>query len=145
RRVFFEREVQKAGDELAQAEQALKQTEEKTGMIHLDSQARAMLDALVRVRGEIAAQEVTIQAMRLYATAENPDLVRAEQQLAALRAQLQRLESGRAGRSFADLPVEQVPTASLEYVRRLREVKYREALMDALAKQYEIARIDEAK
>jgi uncharacterized protein involved in exopolysaccharide biosynthesis len=38
-----------------------------------------------------------------------------------------------------------VPEAGLEYTRRLREVKYREALYELLAKQYEIARIDEAK
>ena len=34
---------------------------------------------------------------------------------------------------------------SLEYVRKLREVKYHDALFEALSRQYEAARIDEAK
>jgi len=41
--------------------------------------------------------------------------------------------------------LEKVPTKGLEYIRRLREVKYRETLFELLAKQYEAARIDEAK
>jgi len=43
------------------------------------------------------------------------------------------------------MPTTMVPEAGLEYTRRLREVKYREALFEILAKQYEAARIDEAK
>jgi uncharacterized protein involved in exopolysaccharide biosynthesis len=34
---------------------------------------------------------------------------------------------------------------ALEYARKLREVKYHETLFELLAKQYEAARIDEAK
>lgn len=39
----------------------------------------------------------------------------------------------------------EAPEVSLEYLRRFRDVKYYEALFQALAKQYELARIDEAK
>src|SRR5579863_3565028 len=41
RRLFFEREVRTENDNLAEAEVALKQTEEKTGLILLDSQSKA--------------------------------------------------------------------------------------------------------
>jgi len=43
------------------------------------------------------------------------------------------------------MPTTMVPEAGLEYARRLRDVKYRETLYELLAKQYEVARIDEAK
>jgi len=67
-------------------------------------------------------------------------------ELDALHKQLSRLEGGGGGnRSFTEIPVEKVPTEGLEYVRKLRDVKYREALFELLAKQYEIAKIDEAK
>src|SRR5258708_9236001 len=46
---------------------------------------------------------------------------------------------------MADIALEKVTTKGLEYIRRLREVKYRETLFELLAKQYEAARIDEAK
>jgi uncharacterized protein involved in exopolysaccharide biosynthesis len=145
RRLFFEREVKTANDDLANAEVALKQTQEKTGLILLDSQSRAMIESVTSLRASIAAQEVKVQAMRSFATTENPDLVLAEQELATMRAQLDRLERGRGKRSVADVPIENVPTAGLEYIRKLRDVKYHEALFALLAKQYEAAKIDEAR
>jgi len=145
RRIFFEREMKSASEDLAAAEVALKETQQKTGLILLDSQAKAMIESLSSLRARIAAQEVMIRSMRSFASPENPDLALAEQQLAAMQEQLSRLERGQGKRSIADVPIENVPTAGLEYVRKYREMKYREALFELLAKQYEAARIDEAK
>jgi tyrosine-protein kinase Etk/Wzc len=145
RRAFFERETRMAMDDLANAEQALKQTQEQTGLIMLDPQSRAMIESLSSLRAQVAAKEVQVQAMRSFATPENPDLVRAEQELAALRDQQAKLELGHGKRSIADLPIENVPAAGLEYIRKFREVKYRETLFELLAKQFEAAKIDEAR
>jgi tyrosine-protein kinase Etk/Wzc len=145
RRLFFEREVKMENDNLADAEVALKQTQEKTGLILLDSQSKAMIESVTSLRAGIAAQEVKVQAMRSFATTENPDLVLAEQELATMRAQLDRLERGGGKRSIADVPIENVPTVGLEYIRKLRDVKYHEALFALLARQYEAAKIDEAR
>ena len=145
RRLFFEREVKMENDNLADAEVALKQTQEKTGLILLDSQSKAMIESVTSLRASIAAQEVKVQAMRSFATTENPDLVLAEQELATMRAQLDRLERGGGKRSIADVAIENVPSVGLEYIRKLRDVKYHEALFQLLAKQYEAAKIDEAR
>lgn len=145
RRLFFEHEVKMAGDELANAEVALKQTQEKTGLILLDSQSRAIIESLTSLRARVGAQEVLVQQMRTFAAPENPELIREEKALEALRDLLNRLEGGQGKRLFADVPIENVPTAGLEYVRKYRDVKYREALFELLAKQYEAAKIDEAK
>ena len=145
RRLFFEHEVQKVNEELANAEQSLKQTQEKTGMIQLDSQAKAMIEAMVRLRSQVASKEAQVQAMRIAATDKNPALMRAESELASLRAQQARFEAGQTTGSIADFPMGKVPSAGLEYIRKLREVRYRESLLEALTKEYEIARIDEAK
>jgi hypothetical protein len=61
---------------------------------------------------------------------ENPDLVRAEEELRALQDQLTRLERGKGGHSPTDLALEKVPGVSLEHIRKLREVKYYEALFE---------------
>ncbi len=145
RRVFFEHEVQSTSEELAKAELALKQTQETTGMLQLDSQAKAMIEAYMGLRAQVAAKDAEVEAMRSFATAENPDLVRAQHELGALRAELARFERGQASGSIADVPLAKVPGAGLEYLRKLRELKYREALFELLIKQYEVARIDEAK
>jgi tyrosine-protein kinase Etk/Wzc len=145
RRLFFEHEVQAASDELANAEQALKKTQETTGIIQLDNQSKAMIESLTTLHAQVAAKEAEVQAMRAYAAPENPDLVRVQHELAAMRGELSRIETGQAGTSLSDVAVRKVPEAALEYVRRLREVKYRETLLDLLTRQYEMARIDEAK
>jgi uncharacterized protein involved in exopolysaccharide biosynthesis len=145
RRIFFEREVQNTSEELTKAELALKQTQETTGMLQLDSQAKAMIEAYMGLRAQVAAKEAEVESMRSFATPENPDLVRSQHELAALRGELGRFERGQSGTSVADVPLAKVPGAGLEYLRRLRELKYREALFELLIKQYEVARIDEAK
>jgi len=145
RRAFFERERKMAMDDLANAEEALKETQEKTGLILPEPQSHAMINALASLRGRATAQEIVVQSMRSFATKENPDLIRAEQQLSALKDQVARLARGQGKASIAELPIENVPTVGLEYVRKLREVKYREALFESLAKQYEAAKIDEAR
>jgi len=145
RRLFFEREVQSAGNELANAEQALKKTQETTGIIQLDNQSKAMFESLTTLHAQVAAKEAQVEAMRAYATPENPDLVRSQHELAAMRGELSRLEAGQGGTSVSDIAIRKVPEAALEYVRRLREVKYRETLLELLTRQYEMARIDEAK
>jgi uncharacterized protein involved in exopolysaccharide biosynthesis len=145
RRIFFEQEVKAANDELAKAELSLKETEEKTGIIQLDNQSRVMLQAYAELRAQVVAKQVQVQSISSFATPENPDLIRAQEELRALEAQLTRFERGQGGHSPTDLALEKVPGASLEYIRKLREVKYEEALFELLAKQYEAARLDEAR
>jgi hypothetical protein len=68
------------------------------------------------------------------------------QQLAGLRGELAKLErSGLGGAGDVFIPTGKVPEAGLEYIRRVRDLKYSEAVMEILARQYEIARLDEAK
>jgi len=145
RRVFFEREARNASDELAAAEQELKQTEEKIGVFQPDSQTKVMLEAYAELKAQVTAKEVEIQSMRSFATAENPDLRRAEQQLAALQTQVANYERGQGGRPVGDIALEKVPGKALEFLRKYRDVKYRESLWQLLLKQYEIARIDEGR
>jgi tyrosine-protein kinase Etk/Wzc len=149
RRLFFERQLELAKNNLADAEQALKQTEQNTGLIQLDGQAKAIIESVVKLRALMAAKEVELHAMRLFSTEQNPDVQLREEQLSGLRAQLALLEkqSGGPGDSQDDvqLPVGNVPEAGLQYVRKLRDLKYAETLFELLAKQYEAARLDEAK
>lgn len=146
RRLFFEQQLHTASDELGRAEQDLRKTQETTGLIQLDSQAKALIETISVARAEVTAKEVQIQAMRSFATAQNPDMIRAEQELQVLKARLGSLERNQNGPEVAtELPVGKVPAAALEYVRKLRNVKYSETVFDLLAKQYEAAKIDEAR
>jgi uncharacterized protein involved in exopolysaccharide biosynthesis len=145
RRLFFERQLELAKNNLADAEQALKETEQKTGLIQLDGQAKAIIDSVVKLRALIAAKEVELHAMRLFSTEQNPDVRLGEEQLSGLRAQLALLEKQGGLPGDVELPTGSVPEAGLQYVRKLRDLKYSEAIFEMLAKQYEAARMDEAK
>ncbi len=145
RRLFFERQLELAKNNLADAEQALKETEQKTGLIQLDGQAKAIIEAVVKLRALMAAKEVELHAMRLFSTEQNPDVMLGEQELSGLRAQLALLEKQSGGPGNVQVPVGNVPEAGLQYVRKLRDVKYAETIFEILAKQYEAARLDEAK
>jgi len=144
RRVFFSQQLAREKDELENAEVALKQTEEQSGLVAPAGQTAAEIQAVAQTRAQIAAREVELAALRTSATDENPEVVRLQSAIANLRGQLVRLASG-GGRSDAtDIPVSKVPRIELDYVRKEREVKYHEALFGILARQYEAARIDEA-
>jgi uncharacterized protein involved in exopolysaccharide biosynthesis len=146
RRLFFERELEQAKDNLASAEEALKQTQQTTGLIELTSQARALIESGAALRAEITAREVQIQGMQTYATGENAQLVQAQRELESMRAQLAKLggsEDSSAGELI--VPKGRVPEAGLEYIRKLRDVKYYETIFDILARQFEMAKLDEAK
>jgi tyrosine-protein kinase Etk/Wzc len=147
RRLFFERQVEVEKNNLAEAEAAFKKMQEQKGIFQVSSQVEAVIRSMVQMHAEVAAREVILQRLKAGATTQNPEVQRQEIELKALRNQLQELESSRAKRSQGDplLSATMVPEAGLEYTRRLREVKYRETLYELLARQYEVARIDEAK
>jgi tyrosine-protein kinase Etk/Wzc len=146
RRLFLERQLLQTKNNLAAAEEDLKRTEQTTGMLQLDTQARALIESAGSLRAQVAAKEVEVQSMRTYAGEQNADLREAEQELSGLRAQLAKLGgSGGLGDNELMLPKGKLPEAGLEYVRKLREVKYNETLFEIIARQYEAAKLDEAK
>ena len=147
RRLFYEQKLDAEREQLSQAELALKQAQEKTGLLQPDAQAKAIIQGVADMRAQVAIKEVQVGAMRTYATKDNPDLRRAEQELAGLRAQLAKMErnTGESGNGNVELPTRQLPQAELEYIRRARDLKYHEALYEFLSKQLEAARLDEAK
>ena len=146
RRVFFEQQLASAKEHLADAEVVLKRTQESTGLIKLDDQGKAIIENVARLHAQLVVKEVQLTAMRSFATNMNPDFVRVQQEVAGLRDQLARVEKERAskeGNIF--VPTGKVPEAGLEYLRKLRDVKYYETIFELIAKQYELAKIDEAK
>jgi uncharacterized protein involved in exopolysaccharide biosynthesis len=115
-------------------------------MIQLDSQARALIESAASLRAQITAREVQIQGMQTYATGENAQLVQAQRELESLRAQLSKLvgSENNAGGELI-VPKGRVPEAGMEYIRRLRDVKYNETIFEILARQFEAAKLDEAR
>jgi tyrosine-protein kinase Etk/Wzc len=145
RRLFFDHQLEEAKNNLSTAEQDLKRTELTTGMLQPDSESRAMIESAAVIQGQIAAKEVQLQGMSAFATDNNPDVVTVKRQLDELRAQLGRFTGNASSGADLFVPKGKVPEAALDFVRKLREVKYRETIFQALAAQYQLAKLDEAK
>jgi tyrosine-protein kinase Etk/Wzc len=147
RRAFFEKQLKDTKENLVKAEQGLRQVQEKSGVIVLDKQAEALISGAAMVRAQISEREVQLQVLRTSATPQNPEVIRLNSELRALRNELARMESAQGGASGSavDIPVGRIPEAAIEYVRARRELKIQEMLLEGMIRQFEIAKLDEAK
>ena len=145
RRLFFEEQLKDVKLALARAEEGIKGFQEKTGALKIDDQARTVIQGIGDLRAQISAREVQYKVAQTFATPQNPDLQRIEEELRGLKAELSKLEQ-RGGNSPDPLmPTGRMPSVGMEYLRKLRDVKYNETLYELLAKQYEMAKLDEAR
>lgn len=146
RRLFIEQQIRLTQEKLAQAEYALKQTQEKTGVIDLDSQGKAIIEAVADLRAQAAAKEIQISTMQSFAAPRNPDLIRARQELTGLKTEIGKLEHNNlSGKGDIMVATGNMPEAGLEYLRKLRDLKSQQAVHEMLVSQYEIARVDETR
>lgn len=146
RRLFFENQLKKVKDNLVVAEAGMTKFTQDSGLVNPQGQIGLSVAAAAAIRAQITAKEIQLSAMRSFATESNPDLTRNVQELARLRTELAKMEkNSNSGKGDVMVPFGKAPEVSLEYVRRFRDMKYQETLYEVLARQYEIARIDEAK
>jgi len=146
RRLFFEQQLQQAKDKLADAEEAMKRVQQTTGLIQLDSQARALIESAAMLRAQITAKQVEINSLETFATDQNTQLMQAKQELQSMQSQLAQMGGAGNNSDVAMIPSRgKVTDAGLEYLRRYRDVKYQETIFEILARQYELAKLDEAR
>jgi uncharacterized protein involved in exopolysaccharide biosynthesis len=142
RRLFFERQLELAKDNLARSEASTRLALQKGGLVLVEGQGRVMAETSARLRAEITVKEIQIGAMRMFASDQNPELQRTQQQLEVLRRELSRIEGTSGTRTAVQ---DDVNVKGIDNLRLLREMKYNEVTYELLAKQYELAKIDEAK
>ncbi len=147
RRLFYESQLRLAREQLSDAETALRDTQESTGLIEPGAQAKAIIDSVAGLRAQLAVKEVQLNAMSAFETGDNPDYVRTQREIYGLRIQLSHLERDSGAKRKGELQVatEKVPEAGMEYLRRYRELKYRETIFELVAKQFELAKMDEVR
>lgn len=145
RRLFFGQQLEREKDNLENAEVELKKSEERSGLIAPTGQTESEIRTIADTHAQIGLRQVQLAALRQSATERNPDVIRLESEIDDLQNQLARLQSGNGRGTNAPIPTSKVPEFQLDYVRKEREVKYHETLFDLLSRQYEAARLDEAR
>lgn len=143
-RMFFERQLEITKDNLADSEITLKRSIEKNGVVSVDGDSRAIVEIISKLRAKISAKEIQLGSMQSYITANNPDYIQIKEELRNLRVGLAKLENGNSPGAMKDAQSgsEEI---GLKSIKILRDVKYNQMLYELLAKQYEAARLDEAK
>jgi len=131
RRFFYEKQFDHAKNKLSEAQIALQLSGVEEGVLR--SEPRLAADSYAKLKAEVTAAQVKIQSMRSYLAEQAPDFKMAQANLNALVVQLNKTESSSA-----------IPVVS-GYVSKYREFKYQEALFDMFAKQFELAKLDEAR
>lgn len=132
RRVFFEKQLNSAKVNLTKAEQALRASGVGVGALNADP--TAAVAGLAKLKATVAAQEIKLASMRGYLTESAPDFKQAQTELFAMRSQMARAEKE-----------EPANASDSDYITKFRDFKYYETLFELFSKQYEMARVDEAR
>lgn len=142
-RIFLEKRLEVVKLDLRNAENEMKAFQEKYKTVKADSQATAAIEGLAGIKAQIASKEVQLASLRSSMTDESNEVKIAMATLNGLKNQLSRM-SGGGGMDFIPT-MGNVPSLGLEYLRKLREFKIQEAIFEQLTKQFEMAKINEAK
>lgn len=140
RRMFFEKQLASAKEGLVKAEQALKASGVNSSA--LKSSPQAAIEGLAKMKAAIAAQEVKLASMRGYLAESAPDFKQAMTELGALRSQLAKLENEEPSSLSVDATKN---SGGSDYISVYRDYKYYETLFELFAKQFEMAKLDEAR
>jgi capsule polysaccharide export protein KpsE/RkpR len=136
RRFFFEKQLILAKEKLIQSEIALKSTG-ISGTVLKSSPALA-ITTVASLQAAITSQEVKLGAMHGYFSDTSPDFIQAMRELKNLKSQLERQEKL--------IPVKMdSKIEDSDYISRYREFKYNETLYELFSKQFEVAKLDEAR
>lgn len=131
RRVFFEGQLEQTRDRLTKAQQVLEASGFSAGAIRAEPKAAA--EGYAKLKAQLTGAEIKLQAMRRGLAESTPEVQQQQAIVIALRAQLATLENSSDS------------SGGPEYISKYRDYKYQETLFEQLAKQYELARLDESK
>jgi uncharacterized protein involved in exopolysaccharide biosynthesis len=147
RRNFFSQQLALEKDRLTDAEIALQQTEEKTGAVSPMGQTGVVISQVAALQSQIISREVQLDALRTSSTDQNPDVIRLNTEIAGLRQQMSGLEALQKGRKPGDISLtsRSLPEDQVAYLRKQRDVQYHTFIFDLIARQFEAARMDEAR
>ena len=143
KRKFAEEQFFEIKNKLADAEVSMKQLQQRTGIVALDAQNKATLETMTSLKNAISSKIIQLKTISSYATENNLDVKKLQTEISSMKSQLATLNNGSADNIL--ISKSSAPEIGLEYVRKLRDVKYYETMYEILAKQFEMAKMDEAK
>jgi len=150
-REFLETRLRAVKQDLDAAAEDFSQFASKNTAIDITEQGKAMVGAAARLQGELIASEAHVQGLEQIYSSNNPRVRAAQANINELRRQLNKLDSAGTGAGTPtdnDSPfpsIRQLPLLGVTYYDLYRRIKIQEAVYETLTKQYELAKVQEAK
>jgi tyrosine-protein kinase Etk/Wzc len=142
-RLFFEAQLKLTKEKLNEGEEKLKGQLRSNGVISVDNESKALIETTARLRAQVTGKEIQVSALKAFVTENNTEYKRNVQELLSTKEELRKLENGQNTAKAAVSASE--ANGGLESMQLLRDVKYHQMLYEILSKQYEAARLDEAR
>jgi len=148
-RIFLEERLQAIKQDLDASTASLSQFSSRNGMVDQQSQGRSMMDAAIKLKGELIASESDLRGLQSIYAPDNVRVRSAQARVGELRSELQKLggtgESDDASSSQMYPSIRKLPLLGVTYANLYREVKIQETVYEALTRQYEVSKVEEAK
>jgi uncharacterized protein involved in exopolysaccharide biosynthesis len=150
-RVFLEQRLSLVDGQLQIDSKKLSEFASKNATLDPEEQGKAMVEASAVLQGELIAAQSELSGLEQIYTSENVRVRSLKAHVVELQNQLNKIGgknySGSATLDPADLypPMRQLPVLGLEYAGLFRRVKVDEAVFELLTKEYELAKVQEAK
>ncbi len=150
-REFLEVRLTAVKQDLDQAAHDFSQFASKNTAIDISEQGKAMVEAAARLQGELIAAEAQAQGLEQIYTANNSRVRAARANIDELQRQLNKLVEAGTGPGTPSSDgslypsIRQLPLLGVTYSDLYRRIKIQEAVYETLTKQYELAKVQEAK
>ncbi len=156
-RVFLENRLKEVQQDLESAEKDFSQFASKNATLDVKEQSRAMIGAAGELEGELIAAQTQLEGLRQIYTSNNVRVRSLQARIDEYKRQLQKLNGQTPGDAATGGPsatpqnsdlypsIRQLPILGVAWADLYRRTKVEEAVFETLTKQYEIARVDEAR
>jgi uncharacterized protein involved in exopolysaccharide biosynthesis len=152
-RVFLEERLTTVKQDLESAEKNFSQFANKSGAIDITAQAKATVEAAAILEGQLIAAQSELQGLKQIYTESNVRVRATQARITELRHQLEKLSgtadtSPRGQQTTTDTlypSLRQLPVLGVPYADLYRRLKVEEAVFETLTKEYELAKVQEAK
>jgi uncharacterized protein involved in exopolysaccharide biosynthesis len=149
-RIFLEGRLSYIKNDLDNSAKTLSQFSAKSRTIDVPSQGKAMMDFGLRLQDQMVVARADLAGLKQSYSEDNAKVRAARAQIAVLQRQIDKTMGSTEGPSLdgdnSVYPsVRELPALGLTYSDLERRIHVEEALWDALTRQYEAARVQEAK
>jgi uncharacterized protein involved in exopolysaccharide biosynthesis len=152
-RIFLEGRLDKVNKDLEVAERDFSQFASKNTAVDVKEQAKAMVTAAAELQGQMIAAQSQYEGLRQIYTDSNPRVRTIKARIDELQRQLDKI--GGKGESATDVEsvpgdsfypsIRKLPLLGVQYADLYRRTRIQEAVLEALTKEYELAKVQEAK